>query len=289
MFHKPVSGLAGIAFLVLCASVATAQDFHVDTQIFNLKGAPPGEKPAGMKDAAKKAARPQLMDACETLVHAGKAYDHNRGLNQMTIYEPAHEQFVIVDESRNLATKISFDEITNRLIRDHASGEAFLADAEKRKVPRDRIEFFRFQLKPVFKEKFSTDGGKPELAMTSVLVDYHVECARHEWPAVQTYLEYADWVARLSYVTRRRGMLPGPRLAVNEALRRHRVLPTKVTLETRNTDGIHYRAEHKYVWELNGDNKATILHWERKAEAKTTRYVAWEKFFESTQETANRK
>src|SRR5689334_18624942 len=65
MFHQPVSGLAGIAFLVLCAQIAGAQDFHVDTQIYNLHAPPP-------KGVAAKAPKPELVDACESLFHAGK-------------------------------------------------------------------------------------------------------------------------------------------------------------------------------------------------------------------------
>jgi hypothetical protein len=277
MFHQPVSGLSGIVVLLLCASIAAAQDFHVDTQIYDL-------------NAAAKSGKPHSVGAAESLFHAGKAYDHNRGLNQMTIYEPAQQRFVIVDTSRNVKTTISFNEIDDHLVEDRVSFQAYLAEAEQRKLPPDMVAFFKFQLNPDFKVKFTPNSQAPKLVMTSPLVDYHVECAP-ETPAdaVRSYLEYADWVAKLSVVARRQVMLPDARLAVNAELRRLKLLPVKVTLHTRVPNGIHYRAEHKFVWQLNGFDKKTISHWDDRAAAATNKSVPWEKFLEPTLHSANRK
>jgi hypothetical protein len=279
MFHKPVSGLSGIVFLVLCAPIATAQDFHVDTQIYDLK-------------APAKAGKPQSVGAAESLFHAGKVYDHNRGVNEMTIYEPAQERFVIVDTTRNLKTAISFSEITDHLIEDRASAQTYVADAEKRGLPPDRVAFIKFQLKPDFQVKFTPHAQSPKLVMTSPLAEYHVECAAEgSREILQAYLEYADWAARLSFITRRQSMLPDVRLAVNEELRRRNLLPVKVTLitHTQVPKEIHYRAEHKFGWELNGYDKSTISHWDAHAAAKTTKLVPWEKYFEPSPQTAKRK
>src|SRR4029077_10950788 len=67
MFHKPVSGLAGIALVLVCAAVAHCQDFHVSTRIYDLRNAPP----AGNKN------QPPPPQLCESLFHAGKVYDFN--------------------------------------------------------------------------------------------------------------------------------------------------------------------------------------------------------------------
>lgn len=283
MFHKPVSGLAGIAFLVLCAQFAVAQDFHVDTEIFDLHAPPP-------KRVAAKAPKPELVGACESLFHAGKVYDHNRGLKQMTIYEPAQARFVIVDDSRSLATRISFDEITDELLQARAAAQARLAEPEKWDLAEAQAAFIRFQLKPDFQEKFNSGAQPPVLDMTSPMVEYHVSCARHNAPeAIKAYLDYADWAARLSFVTRRNGMLPDARLAVNAALRRRNLLPVKVTLLTRDANGVHFRADHRFGWELNDHNRKMITHWDEKATAKSTKYVSWEEFFKATQQTAKRR
>ena len=279
MFHKPVSGLSGIVFLVFCASIAAAQDFHVDTHVFDLK-------------APAKAGKPLSVGAAESLFHAGKVYDHNRGLHEMTIYEPALERFVIVDTSRNVKTTIPFDEIADHLVVDRASAQAYLADAEKHGLPPDRIAFFKFQLKPDFQVKFTPHPQSPTLVLTSPLVEYHVECAAQANPqVVEAYLDYADWAARLSFITRRQAMLPDVRLAVNQELRRRKLLPVKVTLHTHTKvpKAIHYRAEHKFEWELNNYDKSSISHWDEKAMATTTKSVPWEKFFEQTMQTAKRK
>ncbi len=280
MFHKPVSGLAGIVFLVCCASIAAAQDFHVETQIYDL----------GAKSAAGKAPKPQPVGAAESLFHAGKAYDHNRGQNQMTIYEPALQRFVIVDASRDTKTAISFTEIADHLLDDRASAQEYLAKAEKHGLSPEMVEFYKFQLNPEFQVKFTPDPTAPKLVLTSPLVEYHVECATHGSPeVVQAYLEYADWAARLNFVTRRQTMLPGARLAVNEELRQRKLLPVKVTLHTHISKGIHFRADHIYKWKLNGFDMTTMSHWDEKAAAKSTKPVPWEKFFEKELQTAKRK
>jgi hypothetical protein len=277
MFHKPVSGLSGIVFLVVCASLAAAQDFHVETQIYDLK-------------APAKAGKAPSIGAAESLFHAGQVYDHNRGLSQMTIYEPAQERFVIVDTSRSVKTTISFNEINGHLVEDRASFQAYLAQVEKRKLPADMVDFFKFQLKPDFEVKFTPHAQSPKLVMSSPLVEYQVECAPETPPdVVMSYLEYADWVAKLSVVARRQAILPDVRMAVNDELRRRNLLPLKVTLLTRVPNGIHYRAEHKYRWKLNDYDKKTMSLWDAKAADKSIKSVTWEKFLESTLQTANRK
>jgi hypothetical protein len=281
MFHKPVSGLAGIVFLVVCASVAVAQNFHVETQIDDLQ-------------ARTKTGKPLSVGAAESLFHAGKVYDHNRGLNEMTIYEPALERFVIIDKGRNLKTEISFTEITDHLIEDHAAARDWVSDPEKYSLTSERVAFLKFQLNPQFKTSFTSPGGVPTLVMSSPLVEYKIECAPETPPAqVQAYLDYADWAARLSFVTRRQAMLPDVRLAVNAELRKRKLLPVKVTLLTRVEKGIHYRAEHKFLWELNGFDKTEISRWDAKAADPALKTLPWLKYFKSfaqaDKQTAKRK
>lgn len=275
MFHKPVSGLAGIVLLLACAA-APAQDFHVSTQIFDLHGAGP---------AGKEPRRPKLVGFCESVFHAKKVYDYNNGSGQMTIFEPAHEQFIFVDGGRRLATAVSFQFVEDRLYQIRKKAQAFVAAAPA-EASREAIGYLQFQLNPRFQESF--DEQRHVLRMTSPFLTYEVKCATDATPAhVETYLDYADWAARLKCVTQSQAMLPEPRLAVNEALRRRQLLPIKVTLQTDQQNGLNVQAEHKFSWSLDGDNMAVIRHWNKQLEARDMKHVSPDQFFE--QPTAGRK
>ncbi|MBS0262058.1 MAG: hypothetical protein JSS02_08870 [Planctomycetes bacterium] len=278
MLHKPVSGLAGIACLWLCASLAVAQDFHVDTQIYDLKA--PGKN-------GKRVA----VGAAESLFHAGRVYDHNRGENVMTIFEPAHERILVIDASRNLKTSIKFAEITDHLIDDRASLMSYLENAAKKGGSADTLAFYRFQLKPEFQVKFTPHEQSPTLVLTNPLVEYHVECAQARPELVKAYLDYADWAARLSFISRRQAMMPDVRIAVNDELRKRNLLPVSVTLHThtKTPKELHFRADHKYGWQLNGLDKSTITHWDEKADSKNTKQVPWDKYLGPDSTAVSRK
>jgi len=276
MFHKPVSGLAGIVLLLACAA-APAQDFHVSTQIFDLSGAGP---------AGKEPHRPKLVGFCESVFHAKKVYDYDDGSGQMTIFEPAHEQFVFIDGGRRIKTVVSFQYVEDRLFQIRKKAQAFLAAPAAAKAPRAAIGLLQFQLNPKFQESY--DEKRNVLHMTSPFLSYEVKCASDATPAhIEAYLNYADWAARLKCVTQSQSMLPEPRLAVNEALRRRQLLPIKVTLQTDQQNGLNVQAEHKFSWTLDGDNMAVIHHWDKQLEARDMKRVAPPQFFD--QPTASRK
>src|SRR5438477_11830457 len=116
MFRIPVAGLAGIAVLLVCAARAPAQNFRVSTKIYDIR----------------VPARPVLVGRSTALFHAGKVYDCLGTGNQMTIYEPAHEQFMIVDGSRRILTAIPFEAVENGLFQAGKSAERKIAELRKK-------------------------------------------------------------------------------------------------------------------------------------------------------------
>jgi hypothetical protein len=273
MFHKPVSGLAGIVLLLVCAA-APGQDFHVSTRIFDLHG------------AGRPARTPHPVGFCNSVFHAKKVYDYTDASPEMTIFEPAHEQFVFVDGSRRLMTTVSFQFIEDRLYQIRDKSQKYLAANPPRAGARDAAAYLEFQLTPRFQESY--DEEHHLLRMTSPFLTYEVECASSAAPAhVETYLNYADWAARLKCVTQAQSLLPEPRLAVNAALRRRRLLPIKVTLQSDQQNGLNVQAVHKFSWDLDGDNMAVIHHGEKQREARDMKRVPPEQFF--AQPTAGKK
>ena len=288
MFHKPVSGLAGIALLLACAAVARSQDFHVQTRIYNLRAAPQfNEKRAGEKGAGKNKERPALTQPappqlCESLFHAGKVYDFNDGGGQVTIFEPAQERFVIINSANRTATVVSFEYIEHRLHQARAKRTEIMQNA-----PNQAAGYPGFELNPKFHENF--DKQKKLLVWASPFMKYQVHCDTAASPELlERYLNYTDWAARLNYVSYRTPYLPGPRLAVDERLRHWHVLPVKVEVQYLFENGPHLQAEHKFTWSLDGDNKAAISRWEQLSTARDVRRVDPDEFFEPSIKQAKR-
>ncbi|MGE5192079.1 MAG: hypothetical protein ACM3U2_06210 [Deltaproteobacteria bacterium] len=283
MFHKPVSGLAGIAVLLFCAAAAPAQDFRVYTQIRDAR-AP--------EAAGKKGAPARLLGRSTSLFHAGKVYDYLDAGHQMTIFEPAHERFVIIDGSSRRMTAVSFEFIENHLFRAGKATEEKIAELRAEGTPQAvrQADLLQFQLAPKFVEKY--DAQKRLLTLSSPFLSYEVKCGEHDSVAlIQGYLNYTDWAQRLNYLVNPRAMPPAPRLALNEVLRRRKLLPVKVTLHTSNREGLHLRAEHRYDWMLDATDRKTITYWERLLNAGDMKEISPEQFFEADAggKTADRK
>jgi hypothetical protein len=265
MFHKPVSGLAGIALLLACATVAQCQDFHVSTRLYDLQPAP---------EAGKKNPRRSLRQHCESIFHAGRVYDYNDGSSEVTIFDPAQERFLVIDSARRTATNVSFGYIDQRL---HQARER-----RKEELPKASPEtagFLDFELNPKFTEKF--DKGRSLLTLDSPFVAYTVKCSAPPSPELlELYLNYADWAARLNYVAYRTSSLPDPRLDVNERLRQKGLLPVDVELKVKLENGPHMQAEHKFIWTLDSDNRTAISHWDKMSTARDVKHIAPDEFFE---------
>ncbi len=273
MFHKPVSGLAGIALLLYCAAVAPAQDFRVYTKIYDARE----QAPAGK---GKSAASSKLIGRSTSLFHAGKVYDYVDNGGQMTIFEPAHERFVIIDESRRQVVVVPFAYIENRLFRASRKTEQKIVELRGEGTARAKtLDLLQFQLTPKFKEKY--DAKKQLLTMSSPFLSYEVDCDDHiSAELVQAYLNYADWAQRLNYLLNGRASPPGPRLELDAALRGRNFLPTKVTLHTSERDGLHLRAEHQFHWNLDSADLKLITHGEKLSTAGDMKEVSPEDAFE---------
>jgi hypothetical protein len=270
MFHKPVSGLAGIALLLACAAIAQSEDFHVSTRIDNLRAVPP---------AGKKESRPPSM-LCESLFNAGKVYDYNGEGSEVTIFEPAQERFVIIDTAKRTSTVVSFVYIDQRLHQAHAVRSAELKRAPN-EMSKEKAGYLDFELHPKFTEEFDKKGNR--LILDSPFVRYKLKCVPARSPdLLKAYLNYADWAARLNYVSYRTTSLPDPRLAVNERLRQKGLLPVSVELLVKLEDGAHMKADHKFTWELVGDNRSAISYWDKMATARDVKHLSPNEFFAQT-------
>ena len=240
----PRLACALIVLLVAAAGEAGAQDFSVKTKIRDARN--PGKPPVGQS---------------VTLFHAGKVYDCLDSGNRMTVFEPAQERFVIIDSSRRVAATISLSELGDWLYQEDKRLEGELS---KRKSEPDRwdVQLADFQLHPVFQSRF--DAAKKSLELSSRVMTYSVKCDKSNPVQLgEAYLDYADWAARLNYIMIPQAAFPGPRLQLNEALRRQQLLPVEVSWKLNRTNGTHQIAQHQYNWKLESRDRDLILEWEK--------------------------
>lgn len=266
MLHRPVSGLAGIIVLFCCAGLARAQEFRVYTQLFDLRHAPVGQK----------SAHPRPVGRSTSLFHAGKVYERIDTGNQMTICEPAHQRFLIIDASSRQSAELSFEEINRYVYRAEMRAGEYLREPGTGAAAA-ALELLKFEIAPKFKESY--DEAERRLTLSSSVLTYEVKCATHESPEViDAYLQYADWLARLNYVLHEQTLFPGPRLALNEALRRRRLLPVEVTLRSASRTGMQLRAEHRFDWRLDDTDRKVIGEWEARTQNRSFKHVEAKQF-----------
>lgn len=241
--------LAFAAAAVCCASMnVVAQDFSVYTKVFDLD--------------AKEDNLPFLRS--QTVFHAGKVYDAIPVAGEVTILEKAHQRIWIVNPDKGCSSSVDSDELRHLLKTAEERLVQRLSELERDPgVSRELLEAFRFQLRPKFETQF--DPKKGRLWLRSKYITYEVDGQVSDRPeAVDVYLTYADWACQLNYVLHPQPLFPTVRLALNEQLRRHKLLPTRVILRAKLDRPVNLKAEHELSWKLDAKSRQSIDHWESK-------------------------
>ena len=243
----------------------------------------------------RRSEKPEPVSSSLTLFHAGKVYDYISSIGEVTIYEPAHNRFTVLNTSRKLSATVDVDEINHKLgiaekaVRNRIS-ELIQQDGSDNSSLR---EVLAFQLKPEFEETY--DEQRKRLTLKSPHIQYAVRCADPESQsaidpeAVDVYLRFADWVSKLNYVLHPRPVLPHPRLSLNESLRRRNLLPTQVELRAEIGTKLHLKAEHQIHWDLSDSDRSLIEGWESLLRSKETRHVPIQRYQEIILEIRTKK
>jgi hypothetical protein len=262
-------GLLAGSLALIAAPEAQSQDYRVRTRVYQ-------ESTAGTKNR-------QAVGGSTSIFHAGKVYDQIGG--RMTIFEPAHDRFIILDESRNLRTVATFDELLSELHLVSKSAEKLVDSILRQDDPeaRKHVGHIKFQLTPNFKESF--DETSRRLSLSSPYLNYSVKCVAPE-PSenekVELYLQFTDWAARLNAVIMPSALLPAPRLELNESLRKRGLLPTEISLEFEKGPGALLCAEHSYQWKLDANDLRTIRHWDSALTEKKWKVVSFKDYVQQS-------
>ena len=242
----------GLLLAVATGNDALAQQFSVFTEVTE----PPLDSAPGEK--------PRVVARSLTLFHAGKVFDYMPPpIGELSVFEPAHRRFILLNGRRMIATTVTFEEIERMLETAKNETRNYTQQLARRNEPGSQaiIEPLNFTLNPQFSKQF--DPVQKQLKLSSPRFSYSVECATPKSQEASTaYLNYADWAARLNYVLHPNSLFPAPRLILNESLKSRGLLPVNVALNVEFDSLVQRTAGHRFVWELGKDERHHINYWQ---------------------------
>jgi hypothetical protein len=246
---------------VLAPRFGLSQDIHVYTTVTDEQGP-----------------QPQVVARSLSLFHGGKTYDYIDQVGEVIIFEPAARQFTLLNTRQMKAAHVLCEQLNGQLKVARQTLEASLEDFPRQTDPAlwDQLQF---QLSPKFQEERPQEG---QLALRSESMRYQVRYVPMNTPEMveklQAYLNYADWTCRLNYVLHPGRIMPEPRLALNDALRKAQVMPTEVELIADVRDRIHLKAEHTIHLNLDEKDRELIHQWEQLLKSKELKILTFQEY-----------
>lgn len=255
--------------LVASVTTANAQEMRIYTTVRNLATAAAAESPEKAPVIARSL----------TLFHAGKVYDYVDSAKEVTVFEPSHHRFTLLNERRRTVAEVSQDEIRQFLGLVEQEGWKRL-ETEQERTGASQLKslgWLKFQLKPEFQISF--DPAKSTLTMAErsgrYLAEGQVPPSKE---VVESYLRFADAAAELNSVLHPQAALPKPRLQLNEELRKRQLLPITVDLEATLDRPLHLQARHEWTWKFQSTDRQLINGWDKQLNDATLRRVTFRQY-----------
>lgn len=260
--HRLILLAIGVLFF---NNVSSSQEMRIYTTVRDRSSAAAGKQPD----------QRSLM-----IFHAGKVYDYIEPAQEVTIFEPAHRRFIIVNLRRQLRSELMQDQIRKFLGMAEEEAQKKLAFADENLSPaaRKSLDLLQFQLKPEFVTTF--DASKAQLVLFNPRFQY-VAAGLFAPPSqdfVDKYLHVADWMAQFNSVLHPQSLLPGPRIKLDRELRNHGLLPSTVDLQASAEFPIHLQAQHEWTWNLQSTDRQMIDEWEKQLQNPEIRIVSFLQF-----------
>ncbi|MCA9235886.1 MAG: hypothetical protein KDA44_10475 [Planctomycetales bacterium] len=211
------------------AAQADAQEFRVETEVFI-------------------ADEPEPASRTVTLFENGAVYEFVDHPPQVIVYRRGNAdrpgQFILLDRTSKRRTDVPVDRM-NALMDKVQAWAAANDDA-----------LIKFSAAPEFEETFERDFG--QLTLTSKEWTYKVATVPAEdAAALIRFRDFTDAYARLNALLYGE-MPPGPRLALNEALEKHGVVPVEIRRILGDDEDTQVRAAHLFSWRLSRDDRGRI-------------------------------
>ncbi len=250
--------------ITLLPEAVLGQNISIYTQVYDESGANNGKKSTPIAQSL-------------TVFHAGKVYDYIPVIGEVIVFDPANHRFTILNTARTMATEVDFAELKQmlKIARHEMEKQISQYESKGTATHREIAGQLRFQLDPKLTETYDADSR--QLTLSSKPIRYEAtgtDQAQQE--TVETYLRYADWMARLNYVLHPNSLYPEARLLLNAGLRKRQLIPTVVRLHVEiGAHPVSLRAEHVISWELAAKDRSLIHHWETMLKKKSTQRVTF--------------
>ncbi len=229
--------LVGLAAVMMALPwTAAGEDFRVDTEMFK------NQDKAPFVESLTIFAEGVVYDFCLTEPV------------EATVFDPRHGRFTLLDEKRKVKASVTTQELLDFSL------------ALEKQAAQEKDRLFAFCAVPQFEttEKDIERNGQThvELRLAGKPLTYVVLGQRPERKeAVAAYRHFTDWCARLN-ATGPGHLPPGARLALNQALAEHGLLPLEIARTT--IEGapfprkLEIKSQHRVNWALSGEDRKKI-------------------------------
>ncbi len=257
-----------VAVALMCVSSSlSAQGLRISTQVFEVART---DRPGPDRN----------ISSSLSLCHNGRVYDYVDAADEVVIFDPVERRFTILNNSRELATTLSFDEIRQLLETRQPKTDQYIRELIAGRNPSAEkiVASIRFQLQPEFSETF--DPMKGTLILSSRSFTYRVETRKwNDTQQVERYLACTDWTAKLNSIMHPSSLFPEPRIALNASLKKLKDrMPVSVELDLRPDEQFRLRAEHQLTLNLSDDDHARIVRWEESVQSDHIQHVSFRSY-----------
>ncbi len=213
----------------LPTSRAAAPEFRIETQVFVADEAEPASHTV-------------------TLFEESAVYEFSDNPAETIVYREPSEgrpaQFILLDPASHRRTDVDAGRVTKLM--DKLAGWA-----KEQKDP-----LLKFSADPQFEETFDADSG--DLTLANPQWTYRVATVAAEDKAtLARYRAFTDRYAELTSMLENTPP-PRPRLALNEALEKHGVVPVEIRRTLGGDEKNLVRAAHLFSWRLSRDDRARL-------------------------------
>lgn len=182
-----------------------------------------------------------------TLFKDGIVYDFLESPEQTAVFrKPVNDKpgrFILLNDKDRIQTEVTTDKLTGVM-------------KKLRKLSAESKDpYLQFCANPRFDETFDRNTGKLVLASNFETYTVDTSPASQHQDSITEYHQFLDWYTQFNTL-QTSPVPPDPRLKLNDALVRHRVIPTKVELKRTGEDLVW--AEHDFTWRLSQDDLQRI-------------------------------
>jgi len=174
-----------------------------------------------------------------TIFCRGLIYDYLKNPAETIVLDMPRGRFLLLDPGRRIRTEVSTQEVIG------------LSENLRQWAAMQTDSYLKFLGAPTFEEQ--SDERTKETVLQSPWLTYRVATIDAESDSVaRQYREFCDWYARLNARLNPGYKLVFARLAVNEAIFKHRQVPREITLALpKKTIGFQktttIRSEHQFI------------------------------------------